>query len=60
MGTGLEYLRLRRGVSYSLHLVHDSHLAVGYDPKGKLLSLEYDGEQLYLDYHEAIKIYHDL
>lgn len=60
MGIGLEYLRLRRGVSYSLHVVQDSHLAVGYDPKGKLLSLEYDGEQLYLDYHEAIKIYHDL
>ena len=60
MGIGLEYLRLRKGVSYSIHAVKDSHLAVGYSSLGKLISLEYDGEQLYLDYQKTIKINHDI
>lgn len=60
MGIGLEYLRLSRGVSYSIHAVYDYHLVIGYSPTGKLISMVYDGEQLYLDYQETKKIYHDL
>ena len=60
MGIGLEYLRLRKGISYSIHAVYDSHLAIGYSPTGKLISMEYDGEQLYLDYQKTIKINHDI
>ena len=60
MSIGLEYLRFRKGVSYGIHMVNHTHLAVGYSPSGKLLSLEYDGEDLNLEFNETIKISYDL
>ena len=60
MGIGLELLRVRSGVTYSIHSIRHAYLAVGYSKTGKLLSLEYDEEELNLDYNETIKINYDL